>query len=253
MKELTECLDAELLLASLASAAPDDVALPLALIRHASRCAACAEVAAVMLLAGDALRDLPDPTIPGGRAGSGMVPSEARRLVTVRFQNPDHAEQKLQCAAYDVVLTDGILTLGTSDDCDIVLIDDPTVSRHHAVVEVCGEVVFLEDLGSTNGVTYRGEPVTARMQVAVDAGEGVVGIGRYRIDISVLDAASLMGALRLLPGRQLLVGWIDSDAEDGGERTVEERANRRHERSGFGIAESPGLLIRERDAPARGR
>ncbi len=44
------------------------------------------------------------------------------------------------------------LTVGSAEDCDVV-VDDPTVSRHHCRLERQGELHFVRDLGSTNG-TY---------------------------------------------------------------------------------------------------
>ena len=42
------------------------------------------------------------------------------------------------------------LTVGTAADCDVV-VEDATVSRHHGRLEPRGELLFVRDLGSTNG------------------------------------------------------------------------------------------------------
>jgi len=42
------------------------------------------------------------------------------------------------------------LTVGTAADCDVV-VEDATVSRHHCCLEPRGELLFVRDLGSTNG------------------------------------------------------------------------------------------------------
>ena len=42
------------------------------------------------------------------------------------------------------------LTVGTAADCDVV-VEDATVSRHHCRLEPRGELLFVRDLGSTNG------------------------------------------------------------------------------------------------------
>ena len=49
-------------------------------------------------------------------------------------------------------------TVGRNDDCDGVL-DDPTVSRRHAVIELAGDGLTLTDLGSRNGTSVNGRPV----------------------------------------------------------------------------------------------
>src|SRR5688572_17069404 len=46
-------------------------------------------------------------------------------------------------------------TLGRSDECDVVL-RDRSISRKHAVLVREGEGWFVQDLGSTNGVTKDG-------------------------------------------------------------------------------------------------
>lgn len=41
-----------------------------------------------------------------------------------------------------------------------ICIDDPAISQYHAVIEDRGDWFWLSDLGSTNGTTINGEPVT---------------------------------------------------------------------------------------------
>jgi hypothetical protein len=59
-------------------------------------------------------------------------------------------------AAYD--LSDGA-TLGRGDDCDLKL-EDSFASGRHARLVPQGEVIVLEDLGSTNGTYLNGQPLT---------------------------------------------------------------------------------------------
>jgi predicted component of type VI protein secretion system len=47
-------------------------------------------------------------------------------------------------------------TLGRSDDCDVVL-RDRSISRKHALLVRAGESWFVQDLGSTNGVSKGGK------------------------------------------------------------------------------------------------
>jgi predicted component of type VI protein secretion system len=47
-------------------------------------------------------------------------------------------------------------TLGRSDECDVVL-HDRSISRKHAVLVRQGELWFVQDLGSTNGVSKDGK------------------------------------------------------------------------------------------------
>jgi pSer/pThr/pTyr-binding forkhead associated (FHA) protein len=54
------------------------------------------------------------------------------------------------------------LTLGGEAGNDVVLAD-PRVSRHHAVIERRGRQVELSDLNSENGTFVNGEPITRRV------------------------------------------------------------------------------------------
>lgn len=54
--------------------------------------------------------------------------------------------------------------IGRAADCDIVL-DDTFVSAHHARVYRADSAYWLEDLGSTNGTTVKGEPISAPVKL----------------------------------------------------------------------------------------
>lgn len=58
----------------------------------------------------------------------------------------------------DRELSSGQTVVGRHDSCDVVL-DDPLVSRRHAVVSFDGENLAVEDLGSVNGVLLNGRRV----------------------------------------------------------------------------------------------
>jgi len=55
--------------------------------------------------------------------------------------------------------SEDLITIGRAPDCMIV-IDDPSVSGHHAQMEVAGETYRLKDLESTNGTRVNGIPIT---------------------------------------------------------------------------------------------
>jgi len=46
--------------------------------------------------------------------------------------------------------------VGSAEDCDIRITDDPYVSTHHCALTVNGDRVRVEDLGSTNGTWING-------------------------------------------------------------------------------------------------
>ena len=65
---------------------------------------------------------------------------------------------------HDLVLLDearGPLSIGTNPDNDLVIADDPAVSRVHARLEHVGPAWCITDLGSTNGTTVNGERLFA--------------------------------------------------------------------------------------------
>jgi len=52
----------------------------------------------------------------------------------------------------------GRLVIGRGSDCDLVL-DEPEMSRRHAVIENSGDGIYLRDLGSANGTFVNGVQV----------------------------------------------------------------------------------------------
>lgn len=65
---------------------------------------------------------------------------------------------------HDLVVLDearGPLSIGTNPDNDLVIADDPAVSRVHARLEHVGPAWCITDLGSTNGTTVNGERLFA--------------------------------------------------------------------------------------------
>ncbi len=82
-------------------------------------------------------------------AGGTAVPSAWRLL-------HDHRE---------IRLNEGANLLGRTGH-DVVVLDSPTVSRHHAVVRVNGAHATVEDLGSKNGTWVGVTPVTAPVALA---------------------------------------------------------------------------------------
>jgi transcriptional regulator with GAF, ATPase, and Fis domain len=110
--------------------------------------------------------------------------SVVTKLVAGRGQ-PDRGEQRA------LLLTVGSetrrfaapsITLGSSPRCDLV-ISDPTVSRHHARIEVQGEELVLHDLGSTNGTTLDG----VRVSTAFLGERARIELGNTLVELRVTD------------------------------------------------------------------
>jgi hypothetical protein len=59
-----------------------------------------------------------------------------------------------------ITLVKPVTVIGRGHDADVRL-SDPGVSRHHAQVELRDGEAFVEDLGSTNGTTLDGSPISS--------------------------------------------------------------------------------------------
>lgn len=86
------------------------------------------------------------PARPGCCQSCGSpLPSATYRLVG---KGPDNADLCVE-------LTDTDLTIGKGQDCDVRIDRDEYVSRKHARVYHSDEMIFLEDMGSSNGTFLR--------------------------------------------------------------------------------------------------
>ena len=73
---------------------------------------------------------------------------------------------RLRYLQHDLELGEGEFAVGRNASCQLSL-DDPLVSRRHAVLEVHGDVVTVEDLQSRNGVLVNGRRIEGRVRLAV--------------------------------------------------------------------------------------
>lgn len=69
---------------------------------------------------------------------------------------------RLRYMNHDLELNEGEFVVGRNASCQLSL-DDPLVSRRHAIFNVLADAVTVEDLGSRNGVSVNGERITGRM------------------------------------------------------------------------------------------
>jgi pSer/pThr/pTyr-binding forkhead associated (FHA) protein len=84
------------------------------------------------------------------------------------------------------------LVIGRDSACDIVL-DSSEVSRRHAQLSVSGSAVFIEDLGSTNGIKVAGRKVG---KTGLQVGQLILlgGMSFLVVDDSVAHDVTLLGA-----------------------------------------------------------
>ncbi len=106
----------------------------------------------------------------------------AQRTVAVKPQAADTLSllfefDDLMIATLPFLEPNQALTVGRLPDCDLV-IDDPSVSKHHAALTWSGELASVSDLKSSNGSTVNGVPVTEARAVK-DGDEVSFGDARF--------------------------------------------------------------------------
>lgn len=97
----------------------------------------------------------------------------------------------------EVQITKDKTTLGRRPYNDIV-IDNLAVSGEHAVLQMLGADVFIEDLNSTNGTYINGKAVKKQLLAHNDT----IEIGKYKIKFVVADTGDYEATQILRPGTQ---------------------------------------------------
>ncbi|MDP1693343.1 MAG: FHA domain-containing protein [Burkholderiaceae bacterium] len=95
----------------------------------------------------------------------------------------------------EVQITKDKTTLGRRPYNDIV-IDNLAVSGEHAVLQMAGSDVFIEDLNSTNGTYINGKAVKKQLLAHNDT----VEIGKYKIKFLVEDGVDYEKTMIMKPG-----------------------------------------------------
>src|SRR3974377_1091088 len=86
---------------------------------------------------------------------------------------------RLRYLQHDLELSEGEFVLGRSAECQLSL-DDPLVSRRHALLLVASDGVTIWDLRSRNGVTVNGRPIVGRMTLSSG---NKIGIGSQELTL----------------------------------------------------------------------
>src|SRR6185295_11681548 len=73
---------------------------------------------------------------------------------------------RLRYLQHDLELNEGTFAVGRNASCQLSL-DDPLVSRRHAIFEVATNTVIIDDLGSRNGVIVNGHRIDGKVQLNV--------------------------------------------------------------------------------------
>jgi len=143
----------------------------------------------------------------------------------------------------EVQITKDKTTLGRRPYNDIV-IDNLAVSGEHAVLQMVGSEVFIEDLNSTNGTYINGKAVKKQLLTHNDT----VEIGKYKIKFMVEDGVDYEKTMILKPGAA-------APMAAGAERATFAHTAPASANSGFGgLGSSPGgAAIKVLNGAAAGR
>jgi pSer/pThr/pTyr-binding forkhead associated (FHA) protein len=147
----------------------------------------------------------------------------------------------------EVQVTKDKTTLGRRPYNDIV-IDNLAVSGEHAVLQMVGADVFIEDLNSTNGTYINGKAVKKQLLAHNDT----VEIGKYKIKYLVEDGVDYEKTMIMKPGTMpvAMPGGISNADRPTFSHTMPAASN-----SGFGsLANLPGsAAIKVLNGAAAGR
>ena len=94
---------------------------------------------------------------------AGFVIGPVGRLVLLRGNGPR-----------EIILEQGVTTIGRTADNKVCLIDDKYVSGHHAKIEADGDLFLLLDVGSTNGTFLNGLRMTTNTAIAIGEGDEIL-------------------------------------------------------------------------------
>jgi nucleotide-binding universal stress UspA family protein len=98
---------------------------------------------------------------------------------------------RLRYLQHDLELSEGQFAVGRNASCQLSL-DDPLVSRRHAILYVSRDGVLVEDLGSRNGVLVNGQRIEGRVELR--AGDKILIGGQELTLLHARDDAGPVGA-----------------------------------------------------------
>ncbi len=152
-------------------------------------------------------------------------------MVVTVVREPDRTMRfRLRYLHHDLELNEGQFAVGRSAGCQLSL-DDPLVSRRHALLVVSKDGVTIEDLQSRNGVNVNGQRITGK--TPLHAGDKVV-IGSQE--------------LTLLLGRE--GGGRDTTSPSAGKRTLPKVPTAEDPARERTTSAPPGPLARTASSPS---
>ncbi len=99
---------------------------------------------------------------------------------------------RLRYLQHDLELSEGQFAVGRNASCQLSL-DDPLVSRRHAILYVSRDGVLVEDLGSRNGVLVNGQRIEGRVDLR--AGDKILIGGQELTLLHARDEGAQVGVM----------------------------------------------------------
>jgi pSer/pThr/pTyr-binding forkhead associated (FHA) protein len=151
----------------------------------------------------------------------------------------------------EVQITKDKTTLGRRPYNDIV-IDNLAVSGEHAVLQMVGADVFIEDLNSTNGTYINGKAVKKQLLTHNDT----VEIGKYKIKYMVDEGSDYERTMILRPGSNAPSPYASQSPAQGSQASLSATGSAAYASATGGAATPPGTsnaLIKVLNGAAAGR
>lgn len=92
---------------------------------------------------------------------------------------------KIKFNGHEITLGDGATSVGRASDNSVAFADDTNISRYHAEIERRGDEFWLVDLGSSNGTTVNGEPVSG--EIVLQSGDQITFGGSSVVDFEFVE------------------------------------------------------------------
>jgi predicted component of type VI protein secretion system len=141
---------------------------------------------------------------------------------------------RLRYLQHDLELTEGEFAVGRNASCQLSL-DDPLVSRRHALLVVAGDVVTVEDLQSRNGVLVNGQRIQGR--VRLERGDRIL-IGAQEMTLVAGEAAT-----NALANRQTRAASLTLPKMQVAPSSAPPPDPRNYTPAAFGAVPSPGPMF----------
>ena len=127
---------------------------------------------------------------------------------------------RLNYRDHDFALPSGEFVIGRSSECQLA-INDPLMSRRHAVLHVRGDEIMIDDLGSRNGVLVNGTRIAAPFALT-DGDVITLGNQEVRVVLGTEDRAALRESAPRRMDTQTMVPINVADARSQLETTMDD-------------------------------